>query len=323
MKIGIQCASYGQRCGISTYSIRLNKYLNQVRDDIESFIFLENPKDKDMDVLSIQYEPGMLPPHILNEFIRTYVMPVIVVTAHHTRFLSRFYPVLDGVVFHDESQIGDEKPWEGGYSIIPHPALVYPKKDKKSLRKKYNLPDDKIIIGTAGFITGTGKNLPAILQHLLKNIDDDMYIYFITSFWKAGDLGRYSQIKHIIKRYGKENQVRIDPHFVPDEVLNEKMQACDLLFSWNMTGPNDKGSQSGIASDMYGSYTKLIVKDSPHYNFIKQQDKVLVGRSKAKDFVDDILDAARNADLNDIQDPRWLSWENQVNKYIEFFEELS
>jgi len=321
MKIGIQCSSYGQRCGISTYSIRLNKYLNKARKDIESFIFIENPKEE-MDVLSIQYEPGIMPPQLLHEFIKSYVMPIIVVTAHHSRYLSRFYPILDGVVFHDVSQIGTEKPWEGGYTIIPHPAMVYPRKDKKSLRQKYGLPEDKTIIGTAGFITGTGKNLPMILQHLLKKLDDDLYLYFITSFWKAGDLGRYTQMQNLINKYGKEEQVRIDTEFLPDEILNEKMQACDLLFSWNMTGPNDIGSQSGVASDMYGSYTKLIVKDSPHYNFIKQQDKVLVGRPDPKDFVDDIVDAARNADLNDVQDPRWLSWENQVKKYIEFFEEL-
>ena len=320
MKVGIQCTSYGQRCGISTYSIRLNKYLNQEKD-VESFIFVENPKE-DIDVLSIQYEPGIIPPHVLNEYIRAYVMPIIVVTAHHTRYLSQFYPILDGVIFHDESQIGNEKPWEGGYRIIPHPALVYPKKNKKSLREKYGLPDDKLIIGTAGFITGTGKNLPGILQHLIKRIDDDMYLYFITSFWKAGDLGRYTQMKNIVKKYKKEDQVRIDPEFVSDEVLNEKMQACDLLFSWNMTGPNDIGSQSGIASDMYGSYTKLIVKDSPHYNFIKQQDKVLVGRPNPKDFAEDVLKAARDADLNDVPDPTWLSWENQVKYYVDFFKEL-
>jgi len=321
MKVGIQCSSYGQRCGISTYAIRLNNALNKV--GVQSHIFIENPHE-DVDVISYQYEPGILHPQILYSYTRKFIEQLAVVTAHHTRGLAPLYPALDGVVFHDESQIIKEEgePWEGGYRIIPHPALVFPKKDKAQLRKKYGLPEDKLIIGTAGFIAGTGKQLPLILVPLLKYLEDDMYLYFITSMWKAGDLGRYTQIMRLVKKYGAEDSFRIDTEFVEDESLNEKMQACDLLFAWNITGPNDRGSQSGIAADMYGSYTKLIVKDSPHYSFIKRQEGVLVGPPDPIDFAKAVIRAAKQEDLDDVPDPTWLSWDNQVKNYVDFFEEL-
>jgi len=318
MRVGIQCSSYGQRCGISTYSIRLNNALNKA--GVQSHIFIEKPHEE-VDVISYQYEPGILHPTILHAYVRKYIEEIAVVTAHHTRGLEGLYPILDGVVFHDKSQmLGDV--WEGCYRIIPHPALVYPKKDKTQLRRKYGLPEDKLIIGTAGFIAGTGKRLPLILVPLLKYLEDDMYLYFITSMWKAGDLGRYTQIMQLVRKYEKEDSFRIDTDFVEDEVLNEKMQACDLLFAWNITGPNDRGSQSGIAADMYGSYTKLIVKDSPHYNFIKQQEGVLVGPPDPIEFAQAVIKAARTTDLDDVPDPTWLSWDNQVKEYIAFFEEL-
>lgn len=321
MRVGIQCSSYGQRCGISTYSTRLNNALNKA--GVKSHIFIEKPHD-DVDIICYQYEPGILHPQVLYAFTRKYIEQLAIVTAHHTRGLGQLYPVLDGVVFHDESQILREEgePWEGGYRIIPHPALVFPRKDKKKLRKKYGLPEDKLIIGTAGFIAGTGKRLPLILVPLLRYLEDDMYLYFITSMWKAGDLGRYTQIMQVVKRHDKTDSFRIDTEFVDDETLNEKMQACDLLFAWNITGPNDRGSQSGIASDMYGSYTKLIVKDSPHYSFIKRQEGVLVGPQDPVDFAKAVIEAAKKEDLDDVPDPTWLSWDNQVKNYVDFFEEL-
>jgi len=320
MKIGIQCSSYTTaRCGIRTYSVRLNEALK--KKGIDSHIFIEKPH-KDVDAILIQYEPGILPPQKLNYFVRKFIEPLVIVTAHHSRDIDQFYPILDGVVFHDESQIIGE-PWEGLYTIIPHPALVFPRLDKKKVRKELKLPVDKTIIGTAGFITGTGKKLPVILESLLPKIDDSMFIYFITSFWKAGDLGRLRQIQEIVKRSGKANQFRIDTDFLSEKELNKRMQACDLLFSWNDTSINDKGSQSGIAADMYGSYTKLIVKDSPHYNFIKKQDKVLVGRLDVDDFTEDVINAVKKEDLTDVPDPSWLSWDKMVDRYIEFIEELS
>jgi len=320
MKVAIQCSSWGQRCGISVYASRLKRYLNQL-PEVEAFVFIEEPTEY-YDIISLQYEPGIMPPTVLKQFIENFKNVPIVVTAHHTRYLSGFYPILDGVIFHDRSQIEGELPWEGCYRIIPHPALVFPKKDKKSLRRKYGLPEDKLIIGTAGFITGTGKKLPVIISEILKRMDEDMFLYCITSFWKGGDFGRYTQMMNAAKFLGKEHQIRIDTEFVDDEILNEKLQACDLLFAWNVTGPNDKGSQSGIAADMYGSYTKLIVKDSPHYNFIKQQDGVLVGRPRPEDFAEDVINAAKHEDLSDVPDPKWLSWEEKVKDYVDFFEEI-
>jgi len=318
MKIKIQNSEYSMRGGIGTYSNRLCRYLNEV-DGIEAEQFIHRFRD-DADVVNIQYEPGCTPPQMLSQFINELEQP-IVVTAHHTLQLEQFYPLLDGVVIHDESQI-QNKPWS--YTIIPHPALVYPKKDKNKLREKYGLPLDKKIIGTMGFITGTGKVLPLTVEKILNKIKDDEFLYLTTSFWKGGDFGRLSQIKDVVRKLGKEDQFRIDTSFITDEeVLNERMQLCDLMYAWNNMTQYNPGSQSGSAADMYGAGVKLVVKDCPHYAFIGKQDKVVVGRPSPDDFVEDIFKILRGKKLKDVQDPSWLSWQEQVKAYVNYFEEVA
>ena len=320
MIVAVQNPEFGQRGGINTYTSRLCRYLNEL-EDVSAKMFVDKYKNGKPDVLSIQYEPGCFPPQKLQGFLQKYTQP-IVVTAHHIMGLQQLYPMIDGIVLHDKSQIVGDEPWN--YTVIPHPALVYPEKDKKKLRKKYKLPANKKIIGTMGFICGTGKVLPATVQHILNNLKDDEFLYLITSFWKGGDMGRLSEIMDVVKASGKSKNFRIDTDFVVDEeILNEKMQCCDLMYSWNNMTNAQPGSQSGSAADMYGARVKLIVKQCPHYSFIGKQDKVLVGREKPEDFADDVLEALRTEDLDDVQTVEWLSWQEQIKSYLDYFKEVS
>jgi len=316
LKIAIQCSSLGQRCGIATYSERLEKYLNSV-EDIEAMQFVNKIRNSP-DIINIQFEPGLMKPNKLQQIIQKYPQPIII-TAHHMGYLQQFYPLIDGIVIHSKNQIsGIEEPWS--YEVIPHPALVFPKKDKNKLRDKWNLPKDKKILGTMGFIAGTGKGLPDIVKYLLKELKKDEFLYFATSFWKGGDFGFEKQILNEVKKQGKEEQFRIDSDFVSEEDLNEKMQLCDLLFAWNkMEVP---GSNSGIAMDMMGSRTKLIVKDSSHYGFVSSLKDVEKGRADMKDFVKDTYKVLRRGDLNKVPKPEPYSWESLTKKYVDYFKEV-
>ena len=321
-KIGIQCSSIGERCGIYTYSRRLTKYLNELKEDkngnkvsVDAYMFDIKAK-KDTDLICIQYEPGLMPPQKFQQLFNTYIEPMVV-TVHHIGYLEQFYNALDGFIFHSDGQTTN-KPWD--YAIIEHPALVFPKKDKMKMREKYGLPKDKKILGTAGFIAGTGKNLPITVGAILNKLKDDEFLYLMTSFWKGGDMGHKYDIMKQVEESGKQGQFRLDTDFISPEDLNEKLQACDLLWTWCAVGPNDIGSQSGIAADMYGSRRKLIVKDSAHYSFIGKQDKVEVGRVNPEDFASDVLSVLRNSDLDDVQDPEWLSWKEKAKDYLDYFQ---
>lgn len=323
MNIGVQCESLGQRCGIWTYSSRVIRYLNGIKG-VHAKGFVNKYKNGKLDVVSIQYEPGMLPPMKLSRILDRYDTEPLFITAHHTLGLDQFINNIDGLILHDENQLKliQQKPLS--YTVIPHPALVFPKKDKIELRKKYGLPEDKKIIGTMGFICGTGKILPQTVKEILNRINDDEFLYLITPFWKGGDMGRLEQIMSEVKKSNKVDNFKIETNFMVDEgILNEKMQCCDLMYAWNNITNAQPGSQSGSAADMYGSYVKLIVKDCPHYSFIGKQDKVLVGRSEPNEFADDVIEALRESDLNDIQDPTWLSWEEKIKDYLRYFIEES
>ena len=318
INIAVQCGSLGDRCGINTYANRVVNYLNKI-DGVNAFTFKNKlRKSQKVDLINVQYEPGVCPPQMLNYLIHTYTQP-IVVTCHFTgpNQLPSFYAILDGIIFHSENQIVGE-PW--GHTVIKHPAMVFPEKGKEKMRKKYGLPLDKKIIGTMGFIAGTGKVLPSMIEYILRDIKDDEFLYCMTSFWKGGDFSATSEINKIVKRLGKESQFRIDTDFVPIEELNEKMQTCDLLFSWNnSTMP---GGNSGAAMDMIGARRKVIVKDAPHYYEALNIEGVLKGRQKQEDFAKDVLNALRNEDLDNVPDPEPYSWEVLIKKQLDYFYEI-
>ena len=326
-KIGIQVSSYGDRCGIATYAERLTNALNNVKKDkagntvsVEAYQFIDKPQ-KNTDVINIQFEPGVMPPQKLQKLANKNIMP-IVATVHHIGYLPQMWTIVDGYHFHNAEQYEDlpDQPWSK--RVIPHPCMVFKDKKKKDLRKKLGLPNDKKIMGTFGFITGTGKNLPITVMNIIESMKKDEFLYIGTAFWKGGDFGRRKQLEDLIKEHGMENNCKLDTDFVSDEELNERMQACDLLWAWCNVPKKGKGSQSGIVADMYGARRKLIVKDSAHYSFIGQQDKVLVGREEPHMFARDVLNALRNEDLNDVQDPEWLSWDKQVVEYLDYYQEL-
>ena len=318
-KVGIQCSSIGHRCGIYTYSQRVEEYLN--KNDVDTVMFANKCRE-DCDIINIQYEPGLIPPTPTNdgrtslvELIDMFTQP-IVVTVHHTGAIPQFYDKVDGLIFHNKNQIIG-KPWNS--VTIPHAALVYPKQDIKSLRKKYGIPEDKKVLGTAGFIAGTGKHIPEMAEYLLENIKDDEFLYFITSFWKGGDFGYTDMVNDVVSKYNKKDNFKIDTEFVPSNILNEKMQCCDFMFTWNdSVAP---GGTSGIAMDMLGAHKRIIVKDAPHYDTAKDIEGVLIGRQDQKEFAEDTLNAFRNEDLTKVPKIDDYSWDNVIKKQIEYFEQ--
>ena len=92
MRIAINNLELGQRGGISTYGNRLCRYLNEL-DDVEAKQFVNRYRNGKADVISVQYEPGMCPPQVLDGMLKKYTQP-IVVTAHHILGLQQFYPML-------------------------------------------------------------------------------------------------------------------------------------------------------------------------------------------------------------------------------------
>ena len=320
--VAIQCGSIGERCGIYTYSQRLEEYLN--KNNVNAYMFESKIRRgwKKPDLVSIQYEPGMCPPQRLSQLLQMYKKYPCIVTVHHTGIIPRFYDKVDGIIFHDETQIfkdpthGD--PWD--HVVIPHPALVYPEKDQKKLRKKYGIPIDKKVIGTSGFIAGTGKHIPEVVSELASKLNDDEFLYLITSFWKGGDFGFKEVTEKRLEKLGKLDQVKMDTEFVPAKVLNEKMQCCDFMFSWNDSV--DRGSNSGAAMDMLGAHRRIIVKNVPHYNTPMQISGVLKGRLPFNEFVDDALNAFRTEDLSMKIDIEQYSWDNKIKDMIKYFEEF-
>jgi hypothetical protein len=337
----------GHRCGIATYSHRFADALQHNGHQVK--LFVDKLRFFNPDIIAPQYEPGMLHPQMLIKLSQQY-SDVMVPTIHHSNHIEHFSVLVDGMVLHDKSQIqppnqlypqGQPEPYE--YTIIPHPAMVYPKKDKTQLREKYKLPADKKILGTMGFIAGTGKNLPMTVNEIYHRLDKkNEFLYLNTSFHRIGDMGRLKQIEQVVGGFTKNDYIsfnkglfngnreyihwfdggRIDVSFVPDYEMNEKMQLCDLLYAYNMTSPQTYGSTSGIAMDMLGSGVKTIVKNTPHFKTATDIGAVSARRQPDL-FADDVINLLRNDDeLKNIPDVSKYSWDNLVNEFVTYYESL-
>ena len=104
IKIAVQCGSLGDRCGINTYTQRVVENLNKI-DGISAFAFKDRfRKSQNVDLINIQYEPGMCQPNVLNGFLQKYSQP-IVITVHHSGLIHQFYPMVDGLIYHSNNQI--------------------------------------------------------------------------------------------------------------------------------------------------------------------------------------------------------------------------
>jgi len=302
--------------GIATFTDRMVNAINDTKKMKARGRIWDISDEADMAV--IQYEPGMISPETIISFAKIYTKNPIILMVHHSGGIEKLFDSVDGAIFFSELQIPEE--WKDISTVIEHPALVFKNKSKKSMRKKFKLPKDKTIIGTAGFIYGTNKRLELIAEPLLKNLADNEFLYFITSFWKGGDGGKEQMLYNLAKKYGKEEQIRIDSDFIDDKTLNEKMQACDLLWAWNIYPENYTFCTSGIAADMYGARRPLIVKNSGHYYNIAKKENVYRGSSNPEEFADQVLILARKKDeLRVPENVEEISWKNMSEKYIDFF----
>lgn len=316
MKIGIICPELGLRGGISTFSYRLGRYLKQAGCEV---VYGINDIREAVDVKIIEYEPGIYPTVNLKKYLEEHKDEPIILEFHNTVQAKMLAKLAHFSIFHAEHSIPED--WPGHYKLIPHPALVYPEKDKDILRRKFNLPREKRILGTGGFLHGIWKGWHTVLEPLLRNLDSDEFVYFATSAWIEGDGGVIGMFRHIARKLGKTAQFRVESDFMPDEIVNERYQACDMLFAWNSTPPNYIYSSSGLICDLYGARRHVVVRDIPHHWHLRGLKGVTMAPTEVDDFVDVVLKCFRDEKkLNERPEPEHLSWEVLIKEWIDYAE---
>ena len=250
-----------------------------------------------------------------------YLQKPTVIEHHNTMFSKMVDGDANGNIFHAPWNIPNG--WMSDFKIIPTPCLVFPNKDKYKLREKYGLPVDAKILGTGGFMFGHWKRWLDLTHTILKKLEDNEFLYLATSPWIEGDGGTVKAIRKLARKLGKQDQLKVEEEFVDDVTLNERFQCCDLLFVWNGTiERNWIFSTSGIGGDLYGARRRLVIQDVPHYKLIAGKKGVVVAPFELEPFVARLLEELRTGNLDETTEPEWLSWDNIVRNFIDYFKEI-
>lgn len=318
MKVSIFCPEYGLRGGISSFTERLR--LAMKNKGVETKINISKFPNEG-DIILVQYHPAIIDHKELYLKIRESNIPVII-HFHDTTFAEEFEYEANGYIFMAKHVIPEN--WsDREYIIFRPPGISGKQVNKKEMRKKYGIPEEKFVIGTAGFLTRGWKAWSDILDYLIKNLDVNReFLYFVTSPYSTGDGGMSKIIKNIAKHYKKDESVKINEDFSEDEIFWEKLNTVDAFFLWNNTNVDYNRQISAIASDLYNVGRHLIIQDIPHYSFLKNDSGISwIKTTDGKIFIDNLYKIIRSEKVR--QTPKIkpeYTWNGSIDSYIKFLE---
>lgn len=166
--------------------------------------------------------------------------------------------------------------------LIPHPCYTEKIQERFELKKEKKL-ESKIIIGTCGFYSEYRK-LFEICKFLIDNLDERYFIYLsCTPHFKWNSSKIINKLKKI-----SEKRIFINEKQLSHKEINHNMQMCDLVWCWTSSPLNNYGS--GVASDLYGSGTKMIVQQKPqHEHIIDRRKNVIKTENNFSSFLEIML----------------------------------
>jgi len=112
-----------------------------------------------------------------------------------------------------------------------------------------------------------------------------------------------------------------EERFLPREELNLRMQACDLLWCWTEVS-NQEAYASGVASDMYGSGTRMVVCDKLQHAAVLELPNVVRSAPNRGGMLESIV-AEIVAGHHDRHDPRPVGWPLFAKQIVTFLQKMT
>lgn len=261
------------KCGIAVYTENLCKALEHAgytptvyRHDMPPKALINALVRDHIDVLNIQFEPGMMKPigkliRILREIRKRGVK--IILTIH------KEIPGLRALVPHVNHFICFKTPQflnTPKKTIIHHGVPLFsPEADKTTLREKYGFSDEHVILTTTGFLTSWKEYdvmLDALVPWIQSNPNNRLQLLTSYNTIYINDCAiEDKKIKEVIARYHLEDQVIHLTHFIPQQELSERLWLSDLGYLWGTWN-----TTSGVAAQLIAARLPSIATNSPHYH---------------------------------------------------------
>lgn len=313
MKILQIVKTYNQNCGIAFFAKNLQEQMKKIGIKIETISTEVTCIPSSFDTILLHYHSELLNYNEVSKIRGMNQCPLILFT--HSNVIQKLIELVDGSIAMCSGMIPhNDKP----KYIFPHPAWV-PKhlEDRLVLRNKYKLPTNATIIGTNGFLKFE-RQFVEILSRLLPHAkDNNWFIYLITSPWYIESPGLKSELERFSTKYSAF--FKFEYNFLEKNVLNQKLQACDILWCW--TKAPSSSYASGVISDQYASGTHIFATNKLQHKHVIELPNVTIGSDELDLFVEQLIYVIKHG-KNQRHDPSIISWKHHIKKLALFFSQF-
>lgn len=293
MKILQVIPSYKKVCGVFFFACNLEFHLQKEGLDIETAECFRDGYD----LYLVHYIKPFYGSDILQ--FRANSSKRVVLFFHHERHREHWTRGLaEGYIAMNEGILRQCKERK---LIVPLPAFVQDLRNREELKKQYGL-ENRFTIGSNGFVCKK-RCFVKIVDQLLA--DTDCFVDLLAT--------RHHEWDHVdienqlyLRMNDNPDRFRCDFSKLSHSDLNYRLQACDLLWCWTDTASSSYGS--AVASDHFGSGTRMILPNLSQHKHVFRNQNVVVTEPSLDQFIK-VLIAEANAGHNTRHDPQMLSWD--------------
>ena len=309
MKILQIATSLGQKCGIALFADTVQARMREAGIEIETVGALT--AEPSADIVLLQHHGELVRDRDVIAYCRESRSPVVLFA--HDDAASALGDHVAGFIAMCPGMIqATKKPLH----VFPHPAWIPPKlQDRRTLRRKLGLPEDTVIVGSNGFLKFE-RQFDEIVNALLPHARaSNWHVLLLASPWRLDSPGLATKLTRLQKRYC--GQFRFDHGFLDTPALNQRLQACDLLWCW--TEAPSSPYASGVASDQYASGTRIFAADKQQHGHILTLPNVVRGPDRLERYIEQLI-AEISAGNHERHSPSPIGWDNCIGGLIEFLE---
>lgn len=311
MKILQISMTHGQDCGISIFAGNLQAQLKRHGADVVTLTML--PPEVQADLVLLQHHKELMSDAKAISLVETSRSPVVLFA--HSEDVDDLCGYVDGVISMCPGIIG---PTDKPFHIFPHPAWVPSHLEERgSLRREFNLPLDRFIVASNGFLKFERQYVEIIETLLPEARRNNWFIALFISPWRLDSPGLVPRLEKI--QVENPNHFSFEYSFLDTISLNRRLQACDLLWCWTKAGSSPYAS--GVISDQYGSGTRILAADKQQHRHVLGLPNTVAGPNFLTPFVDQLI-AEIQSGIVTRHDPALISWDNHIHRIQTFFEEL-
>jgi len=327
-------SSWNIKCGISQYSKNIvdalfdnkinTKVFPHTSDYFQIFSYIKNTACK---TFIVQYEPSLISNFEelfkIIKNLKSFGTKIFFIIHSENEVLFKLDGIIDGFIYHKNNTLHFKKT---KIFKIPMGVPVFePKLTRIDYRKKYNIPENKLVISTLGFMFAW-KNHANILAKLATYIKEnsDIVVQYMTSFHSTNNgecIDEYNKISSIVKENGLENNFIHITDYIPQAELNERLYLSDIGFLWSGI---ETTSSSASLKEFVASRLPVVKTNSTHYHDISEG--TITTEQNIDLFADAIIESINNKEklynfqLKMEENYKKLNYNFVINKFVEIID---